>query len=237
MKKIALIIGVLLFTVGAFAQRTITGTVTDESGETLISVNVVVKGSTIGTITDLDGKYKISVPDDGSNILVFSYTGFTTQEMPLGASNVIDVVISEGILLNDVVVTALGISRDEKAVGYAVQQVDGADIAETNSVNFLDGLAGKAAGVQITQASGAAGASSRIVLRGQTSFNGNNEALIVVDGIRLDNSENSSERSLGGVANSNRGMDLDPGSIESISVLKGAAATALYGVEGEGVLS
>jgi TonB-linked SusC/RagA family outer membrane protein len=232
MKKIALIIGVLLFTVGAFAQRTITGTVTDESGETLISVNVVVKGSTIGTITDLDGKYKISVPDDGSNILVFSYTGFTTQEMPLGASNVIDVVISEGILLNDVVVTALGISRDEKAVGYAVQQVDGADIAETNSVNFLDGLAGKAAGVQITQASGAAGASSRIVLRGQTSFNGNNEALIVVDGIRLDNSENSSERSLGGVANSNRGMDLDPGSIESISVLKGAAATALYGVEG-----
>lgn len=232
MKKLTLIIAVLLITVSAaFAQRTITGTVTDEGGETLISVNVVVKGSTVGTVTDLDGKYKISVPD-GSSTLVFSYTGFNTQEVALGASNVMDVTLSEGIFLNDVVVTALGVSRDEKAVGYAVQQVDGGDIAETNSVNFLDGLAGKAAGVQITQASGAAGASSRIVLRGQTSFNGNNEALIVVDGIRLDNSENSSERSLGGVANSNRGMDIDPGSIESISVLKGAAATALYGVEG-----
>lgn len=232
MKKFSLIIAMLLFTVSAtFAQRTVTGTVTDESGEALISVNVVVKGTTTGTVTDLDGKYKISVPD-GSTTLVFSYTGFNTKEVELGASNTLDVTMSEGILLNDVVVTALGVSRDEKAVGYAVQEVDGGEIAETNSVNFLDGLAGKAAGVQITQASGAAGAGSRIVLRGQTSFNGNNEALIVVDGIRLDNSENSSERSLGGVANSNRGMDLDPGSIESISVLKGAAATALYGVEG-----
>lgn len=232
MKKFSLIVAMLLFAATSmFAQRTVSGTVTDESGEALISVNVVVKGSTTGTVTDLDGKYSISVPD-GSNTLVFSYTGFNTKEVELGASNTVDVTLLEGILLNDVVVTALGVSRDEKAVGYAVQEVDGGDIAETNSVNFLDGMAGKAAGVQITQASGAAGAGSRIVLRGQTSFNGNNEALIVVDGIRMDNSENSSERTLGGVAASNRGMDLNPNDIESISVLKGAAATALYGVEG-----
>jgi TonB-linked SusC/RagA family outer membrane protein len=213
------------------AQRSVSGVVTDTNGESLLGASVLIKGTSVGTVTDLDGKYTINVPE-GSNTLVFSYTGFATQEVELGASNVLDVVMEEGVTLETAVVTALGVERQEKALGYAVQDVGGDELNETNSVSFIDALNGKAAGVQITQASGAAGSASRIVLRGQTSFNGNNEALIVVDGVRLDNSENHTERSLGGVANSNRGMDINPNDIESVTVLKGAAASALYGVEG-----
>ncbi|MEM9822367.1 MAG: SusC/RagA family TonB-linked outer membrane protein, partial [Bacteroidota bacterium] len=201
-----------------------------------IGANVVVKGTTIGTVTDVVGKYQIEVPSD-RKILVISYTGYGNEEIELGASNVVDVSLSEGVTLETAVVTALGVRRDEKALGYAVQEVGSDEINKANTTNFVDALSGKAAGVQVTQASGAAGAGSRVVLRGQTSFNGDNEALIVVDGVRLDNAEKNSERGLYGVANSNRGIDLNPNDIESVTVLKGAAAAALYGVEGaRGVL-
>ena len=232
MKKLLLVLTLVLLGTGiALAQRTVQGTITDDVGEPLIGANVVVKGTTNGASTDFDGKYSINVPA-GNNTLVISYTGFETQELELGASNVLDVVMTEGVTLEAAVVTALGIKRDEKALGYAVQQVEGEDIAGANTVSVLDALSGRAAGVQITSASGAAGAASRIVLRGQTSFNGDNEALIVLDGVRIDNSENHSERSLQGVANSNRAMDINPNDIESVTILKGAAATALYGVDG-----
>jgi hypothetical protein len=136
MKKFSLIVAMLLFVATAtFAQRTVTGTVTDESGETLISVNVVVKGTTIGSITDLDGKYSIKVPD-GSNTLVFSYTGFSSQDIELGASDVVDVQMSEGIFLNDVVVTALGIKREKKTLGYATQEVSGDEVTKVKDANF-----------------------------------------------------------------------------------------------------
>lgn len=232
MKKLLLVLTLVLIGTGiTLAQRNVQGTVSDDTGEPLIGANVVVKGTTTGASTDFDGKYSISVPD-GYKTLVISYTGFETQEIELGASNVVDITLSEGLTLEAAVVTALGIQRDEKALGYAVQEVEGDDITQANTVSVLDALAGKAAGVQITSASGAAGAATRIVLRGQTSFNGNNEALIVVDGVRIDNSEQHSERSLQGVANSNRAMDINPNDIESVTVLKGAAATALYGVDG-----
>ncbi|MCB0567878.1 MAG: SusC/RagA family TonB-linked outer membrane protein [Phaeodactylibacter sp.] len=232
MKKLLMVLPMVLlaFTL-AVAQRTITGTVTDDQGTPLIGASVLVKGTTSGTVTDVEGAYSLNVPKD-RNTLVYSYTGYSTLEVELGASNVLDVTLQEGVTLETAVVTALGVERQEKAIGYAVQEVGGGELEETNAVSFIDALSGKAAGVQVTQASGAAGAASRVVLRGQTSFNGNNEALIVVDGVRLDNSENHTERSLGGVANSNRGMDLNPNDIESVTVLKGAAASALYGVEG-----
>lgn len=232
MKKLLLVLPMVLLSLTiAVAQRTITGTVTDAEGAPLIGASVLVKGTSTGTVTDVSGGYSVQVPE-GTNVLVFSYTGYSTLEVEIGASNVLDVEMQEGVTLETAVVTALGVQRQEKAIGYAVQEVGGSELEETNAVSFIDALSGKAAGVQITQASGAAGAASRVVLRGQTSFNGDNEALIVVDGVRLDNSENHTERSLGGVANSNRGMDINPNDIESVTVLKGAAASALYGVEG-----
>lgn len=232
MKRLLLMLCLSMVSIGAImAQRAISGTITDGDGEPLIGANVIVSGTTIGAVTDFDGRYQLEVPSDATTLSV-SYTGFETREVPIGVSNVIDISMSEGILLEAAVVTALGVSRDEKTLGYAVQTLGGDDIKAANTVNAIDALSGKTAGVMVTPASGAAGAPSRIVLRGQTSFNGDNEALIVVDGVRLDNSENHSERSLGGVANSSRGMDLNPDDIESVSVLKGGAATALYGAEG-----
>jgi len=230
MKKFSLIVAMLLFVATAtFAQRTVTGTVTDESGETLISVNVVVKGTTIGSITDLDGKYSIKVPD-GSNTLVFSYTGFSSQDIELGASDVVDVQMSEGIFLNDVVVTALGIKREKKTLGYATQEVSGDEVTKVKDANFINSLSGKVAGVDIRR-SNQMGGSSNVIIRGYKNLN-NNQALFVVDGIPLsnDNTNTSGQQTgRGGYDFGNAAMDINPEDIETINVLKGAAATALYG--------
>jgi len=232
MKKLSLVLMLVLFGVGSMlAQRTVQGTVTDTDGDPLIGANVLVKGTTVGTITDYDGKYSLNVPE-GSNTLVFSYTGYTTQEIELGASNVVDVVMEEGVTLETAVVTALGVEKEEKAVGYAVQEVDSDAIIRSGASKTLDALQGKAAGVQLTRASGAAGGGTRIVIRGQTSLTGDNQALIVIDGVRVNNSTFQSEGNHAGVANTNRLADLNPNDIASISILKGAAATALYGVDG-----
>lgn len=230
MKKISLIVAMLLFvSASMFAQRTITGTVTDETGEALISVNVVVKGTTVGTITDLDGKYKIEVPD-GSNALTFSYTGYSTQDVELGASDVADVVLSEGILLNDVVVTALGIKREKKTLGYATQEVGGEEVSRVKDANFINSLSGKVAGVDIRR-SNQMGGSSNVIIRGYKNLS-NNQALFVVDGIPLSNDNtNTTDQTTGrgGYDFGNAAMDINPEDIETINVLKGAAATALYG--------
>jgi TonB-linked SusC/RagA family outer membrane protein len=234
MKYLNLVILALLMSIGTMmAQTTVTGTVSDEDGEPIVGANVLVKGSVpvIGATTDLDGKYSLDVPETYKS-LTFSFVGYSTQEVEINGQKVIDVTLTEGVEVDDVVVTALGVSRGEKALGYAVSTLDGEEVSGANTTNMLNGMTGKISGVQITNASGSAGSSARIVVRGQTSFNGNNEALIVVDGVRINNSESHSERSLGGVNNSNRGIDINPNDIESISVLKGAAATALYGAEG-----
>jgi len=231
MKKIIISFCLLLATGLVMGQRTITGVVTDDSGIALIGANVLAEGTTTGTITDIDGSFSLSVPD-GVNTLIVSYTGYDSKTIDITGLSSVTVTLSEGQVLDEVVVTALGISRSEKALGYAVQQVGSQTIENANTVSAIDALAGAAAGVQITSSSGAAGASSRIVLRGQTSFDGDNEALIVIDGVRMSNDENTTERTLGGVAYSNRAMDLNPNDIESVSILKGAAATALYGLEG-----
>lgn len=231
MKKIIACFVMLSLALVGYGQRNISGTVVDIDGLALIGANVLGTGTTLGTITDIDGKFELRLEDNVTSIIV-SYTGFETQTVDLDGRSYVEITMVEGSLLDEVVVTALGVSRDEKALGYAVQEVSSETIQNANTVSAIDALAGAAAGVQVTSSSGAAGAASRIVLRGQTSFNGNNQALLVVDGIRLNNDENHSERSLGGVSNSNRAIDLNPADIANVTILKGAAATALYGIEG-----
>jgi TonB-linked SusC/RagA family outer membrane protein len=229
MKNFSLIVLMLLLTTSAvFAQRTITGTVTDESGEALISVNVVVKGSTTGTITDIDGKYSISVPE-GSTALLFSYTGFNTEEVTLEASNVVDVVMTEGVLLNDVVVTALGLKADPDKQGTSSSQVGGQKIVNSGETGVIQGLSGKASGVAITRNTGDPGAGAYIQIRGQSTITGDLQPLIVVDGMPIYNSSINTEANTGGVVEQSRLNDINPDDIESVQVLKGAAAAAQWG--------
>jgi TonB-linked SusC/RagA family outer membrane protein len=231
MKKLSLILAMVVSTIGfAFAQRTVTGLISDSKGEPMVGASILVKGTTTGTISDVDGKYSLKVPADATTLSI-SFAGFQSQDIALGASNVVDVSLAESVL-QEVIVTALGISKQNKALGYATQQVSGDNLKESNTTNIVDALNGKVAGAQITSSSGALGASSRIVLRGQTSLDGNNQALFVVDGLRMDNSEFGTEGSTAGVAQSNRAIDLNASDIESITVLKGAAASALYGIDG-----
>lgn len=235
MKKLSLVLVLALFGISSMlAQRTITGVVSDDTGEPLIGASVLAKGTTSGTSTDIDGTFEVKVPD-GVTTLVVSYTGFNTQEVELGASNVVNITLTEGVTLETAVVTALGIERDEKALGYAVQQVGGEDLARSGASNPVDALVGKASGVQVTRSSGSVGGGSRILIRGVTSMVGNNQPLIVIDGVRTNNEtllSSSDDSGTAGTAASNRLMDLNPDDIESVNILKGAAATALYGTAG-----
>ncbi len=213
-----------------YAQRTITGTVTSaEDGSTLPGVSVVVKGTVVGTTTDLSGNYEIDVPAGGS-VLVFSFVGMKTQEVAIGSSNTINVTMEVDALgIDEVVVTAIGIEREAKALGYAAQEVSGKEIEDSRRTSVIDALNGKVAGVRINRASGEAGASSFIEIRGSASITRSNQPLFVVDGVPIDNSGNSGNN-VAGVTESNRAIDLNPEDIASITVLKGGAATALYGL-------
>lgn len=221
----------------AMAQtRVITGAVSDsKSGEKLPGVNVVVKGTTIGTVTAADGSYNLVLPKDATAIQ-FKMVGMRTKEVVLGAENVVNVTLDEDVLgLDEVVVSALGIKREKKALGYSVQDVKSDYLTQAQAPNALSGLSGKVAGVQITQSAGSPGAAAYIQIRGATSITGNNQPLFVVDGVPIDNSWNPSYDAdefadLGSVPQSNRALDINPEDIESISVLKGPAAAALYGI-------
>ena len=239
MKKFLLITAFMFgFLVFVAAQRTITGSLTDTKNEPLIGASVIIKGTAKGTVTDLDGKYTLDVPKEAT-ALSFSFTGFTSQDIVLGTSNVINVQMSEGLLLNETVVTALGISKSDKSIGYAVTKVDGMVLTSSGESNVVQALASKASGVNIVQSAGVPGASSKILIRGNSTFTGNNQPLFVVDGVPFDNTTNSTSPqdypfnpNLQGVNESNRGLDLNPGDIENISVLKGPSAAALYGTRG-----
>ncbi len=218
-----------------FGQRTVTGKVTDSKGESVIGANVVVKEATgIGTITDVDGMFKLAVPANAET-LIFSYTGYESQNVVLGASNEINVIMSEGKLLDEIVVTALGVERNSRNVSYANQTVSSAELLSTPNKNTLEALRGKTAGVKISTGSGSVGASTRIVLRGESSLTGNNNALIVVDGVPIDN---DAARGGNGAATTgyadygNRFNDMNPEDIESVTILKGPAATSVYGSRG-----
>lgn len=216
----------------AFAQKTITGTVfNSEDGKSLPGVSVLVKGTTIATVTDIDGKYILkNVPEDAT-VLVFSFIGMKSQDVPI-SGNVVDCNLEkEDVSLDEVIVTALGISREKKSLGYAVQEVTGDDINRVKSSNVVSSLSGKVAGVQI-QTTGNFGGSVNILVRGSSSLTGSNQALFVIDGVPIDNTTfNTSYQSRGGRGYDygNAATDINPDDIESISVLKGAAATALYG--------
>jgi len=212
-----------------WAQRQVTGTVTSsEDGSTLPGVNVVVQGSQQGTITDVDGIYTLDVPDGAT--LMFSYIGYVVEKVDAGSRSVIDVILAPDITqLQEVVVTSLGIQRDKLALGYSVSELEGDEFTEAREVNIANALAGKVAGVNVSNmATGPAG-SSRVVIRGNTSLKGNNQPLYVVDGIPMDNSNFGQAGMWGGADQGDGTASINPDDIASITVLKGGAAGALYG--------
>jgi TonB-linked SusC/RagA family outer membrane protein len=232
MKKTLLLFAIFTLAVSqAFGQRVVTGKVTDSDGKPLPFLNVSVKGTTTGTVTNDQGTYSITVPS-GSEVIVFSFVGMETQEITI-TGNVINVtMLSSAFALGDVVVTALGITRDKKALGYTVQEVTGSEINKRGSSDFVSALTAKAAGLQITSSSSNAGAASFMTIRGAASLTGNNQPLFVIDGMPM-SSEASYRGGTGqsGYYTSSRSIDLNPDDIASVSVLKGGAATALYGLQ------
>ncbi len=223
-----------LFSLLLFAQqREISGIVTNDSGDLLPGVNIIIKGTSIGTTTDFNGNYQITIAEEAGAILVFSYLGLETQEIPIGTSNVINVILAEtGNLLDEVVITALGIERETKSLVYARQAMNTEGIEEARSTNILNSLAGKVAGVQFIGADTPTG-SPRVVIRGITSVTGNNAPLYVIDGIPMDQTQGDQDISVwnGGddLDYGNPISDISPDDIASIEVLKGANAGALYG--------
>ncbi|MFI5149589.1 MAG: SusC/RagA family TonB-linked outer membrane protein [Bacteroidia bacterium] len=228
----------LLTAAGAYAQTTVMGVVKGaDDNQPLAGVVVKIEGTTKGTVTDMNGTFKIDVPSADSK-LVFSYVGMTTQTVAAGTSGILNVMMKVGVVMKEVVVTALGISKETKSLGYSVSQVSGDAVRESGETNVIEALAAKAPGVQVTGSGGTPGASSKILIRGNNTF-GDNNPLIVIDGVPVDNSvnnvsgaDNPYNQNLAGVNESNRALDINPDDIESVSILKGAAASALYGSKG-----
>ncbi|MCA0231040.1 MAG: SusC/RagA family TonB-linked outer membrane protein [Bacteroidetes bacterium] len=210
-------------------DRKITGKVTSaEDGSALPGVSVVVKGTSKGVNTDGNGSYSIDASN--SSTLVFSFVGTVSQEISVGNRTQINVTLAADTKqLSEVVVTAVGIQRDKKALAFAVSNVKGSDLQQRSEPDPLRALSGKVPGVNITAGNGAPGAGTRITIRGNNSFTGNNQPLFVVDGIPFDNGVNSTQGYNQNTVTSNRAYDIDPNNIESMTVLKGAAASALYG--------
>ncbi|MBR4882365.1 MAG: SusC/RagA family TonB-linked outer membrane protein, partial [Bacteroidales bacterium] len=228
----------LILSTGAiWAQNVkVSGTVSDANGEPLIGAYVLLQGTTTGTSTDVDGKYVLDVPANGT--LVFQLMGMQEQAIPVNNRSVINVtMLEDAVMLEDVVVTALGIKKERKSLGYAVSDIKADELMKNKTANPISSLSGKIAGVNITQAGGGAGSGAQIILRGGTSAaeGKDNQPLIVVDGIIYDNSSSVVGNSAfdgsmkSATTTSNRLMDLNPEDIENMSVLKGPAAAALYG--------
>jgi TonB-linked SusC/RagA family outer membrane protein len=228
MKKslLLLMLGVLFMGAQVMAQNTVSGTVTDDGGEALIGVNIVEKGTTNGTVTDLDGNYSIKVADGAT--LVFSYVGFETFERVADATS-LNITMSDANILDEVVVTGLNIAKEERAITSSTQSINGAAFTQAREQNIVNSLSGQIAGVQVTNSSGAVGSSSRLVLRGVTTLSGDNQPLYVVDGVPINNSSYSAAGSSGGFDRPNGIADINPDDIESVNVLKGPKAAALYG--------
>ena len=223
------LIALAFLSISAFSQN-VTGVVTDaSSGEPLPSVSVKVKGTDNAAITNFDGKYTIKAGNGA--VLVFSSLGYSSQEASVSGTSLNVALAVSSNKLDEVVITAFGISRDKKSVGYAIQEVGGAEVSKVKDANFMSSLSGKVAGVNIRQ-SGTMGGSANVVIRGYKSLTGNNQALFVVDGIPISNqitNTGNQQTGRGGYDYGNAAMDINPEDIEKVSVLKGAAASALYG--------
>ena len=221
----------------AVAQSSISGTIKAENGETLIGATILEKGTTNGTVTDIDGKFTLKVGADAT--IQVSYTGYEAQEIAVGNQTIFDIVLSQAaIALDNIVVTALGIKKEEKALGFSVQSIEGKEIATSSEANVLNSLQGKIAGVQIGDGNGVSGGTTRITIRGNNSLvEGKNQPLIIVDGVQIENSiagagatsllNNTNGRDWGSGINNINAWD-----IEDITVLKGPNAAALYGARG-----
>jgi len=224
----------LLVQVSFAQEKTISGTVSDDSGA-LPGVSVVVEGTSKGVETDFDGKYSIKA--NQGDVLTFSYLGYATSKETVGTGNTINVTLQEGSEMLEEITIGLGISKAEKAIGYAVQKVSGENINKAKEPNLVNSLQGRVAGVQIQGSPSTMGGASRITIRGSNSFLGNNQPLFIVDGVPISNAEystSSQQRGFGGGSYDygNAASDIDPSNVESMSVLKGAAATAVYGSRG-----
>ncbi|HNR06962.1 MAG TPA: SusC/RagA family TonB-linked outer membrane protein [Saprospiraceae bacterium] len=240
MKRLFLFVCLLGSAISAFGQRTISGKVTDSGGEALIGANVVAKGTEIGTVTDIDGSYSINVPGEVT-ILTFTYTGFTPKDVVIGNASELNVIMEEGVAIQEVVVTALGIQREKRALGYSVTTVDKKLIEERPQTDVGRILQGKVPGVNINGVSGISGTGTNINIRGYTSISGNTQPLFVVDGVPYNSNTNAVSTgggsatqnfTTGGQSTPSRFIDIDPNNIENVSVLKGLAATVLYGDQG-----
>ena len=237
--KLILAVAGLFMAFGLNAQDiTVSGTVKDNTGEPVIGAGVVVTGTTRGTSTDIDGKYTITCAP--AAVLEFSFIGMETQNVAVGGRRTIDVVLQpDSEFLTESVVTALGITREKKTLGYAIQDVGGATLLDAHEANLANALTGKVAGVEIIRSSNGPGASSRIVLRGNNSLTSLNQSLIVVDGVPMDNFVGASNNDFWNPsADMGSGLqDINPEDVESMTVLKGASAAALYGSRaGNGVI-
>lgn len=229
MKRIVFLLTVFLLSMGALmAQKTVSGTVTDgRTGEAIEGVAVIAYGTTVGTYTNEDGRYTIDVPASADK-LIFRFVGKKSLEQPISGANMDIALVDDDLQLDEVVVTALGIKREEKSLGYSVQQIEGDKVSAVREQNLASALSGKIAGVQAVGSSGASlGGSARIRIRGANTLDGGGAPLWVVDGTPISNGNFSN--SYRGYDYGNLAQDINPDDIESVSVLKGPSATALYG--------
>ena len=217
----------LFITSITFGQRTVSGIINTEDGDPLIGVNILEKGTSNGTVSDIDGTFSLSVADNST--LVISYAGYETQEIEVGNQTNFDIILSEGAYLDEVVVTALNIGRKKRALAYAVGELEGSSVATAKEVNIGNALAGKVAGVNVSNPATGAGGSSRIVIRGNSNISGNNQPLIVVDGVPINNDNLGSAGMWGGQDWGDGLSSVNADDVESMTVLKGNTAGALYG--------
>ena len=231
-KRLFMFLAGLFLSIGmAVAQTQVTGTVVSgEDGEPIVGASVKVSGTKTGTITDVDGKFALNVPEGTK--LVVTYLGMLPKTVNASVSGAMKIKLDpDNKVLDEVVVTAMGITREKKALGYASQVLDAKDLNTSGTSSLASAMQGKLTGVDIRTSSGAPGASAQIVIRGARSFDGNNTPLYVVDGMPISSTPDfSTKESVSGADNASRTIDLNPDDIESINVLKGQAASALYGI-------
>jgi TonB-linked SusC/RagA family outer membrane protein len=231
MKSLLRLLVVFLLTAQlSFAQKTVSGVVSDPDGLPLPGATVLIQGTTTGVTTDFDGNFSINASE--GQILEFSFVGYESSAIAVGSGNVINVSLSLGNQLDEVIVTSLGITREKRALGYAVSEVDNSQIESRASGDVARVLSGKASGVQVTNQGGISGSGTSVIIRGLSTFSSSNQPLFVVDGVPFQSDTNAQGSFTSGNNGSSRFLDLDPNNIESVNVLKGLAAATLYGSQG-----